>query len=92
MHVCVYSIDMCILHDCVNIFSNNSCQYTGSSLPKCAFNGQQCCSLLTINLFGLGINTAVNDYAPRLVSGFATAQVATDELRNVTKGTNYFSV
>ena len=64
------------------------CQYTGSSLPKCAFNGQQCCNSLTINLFGLGINTAINDYAPSLVSGFATAQDAIDELRSATKGTN----
>ena len=68
------------------------CQYTGSSLPKCAFNGQQCCSLLTINAFGLGINTAINNYAPRLVSGFATAQDAIDELRNATKGTDCFPV
>ena len=61
-------------------------------MPKCAFNGQQCCSLLTINAFRLGVNTAINSYAPRLVSGFATAQDAIDELRNATKGTSCFPV
>ena len=56
-------------------------------MAKCAFSGQQCCSSLTISLFGAGINTAINNYAPRLVSGFATAQDAVNELRNATKGT-----
>ena len=66
----------------------DSCQYTGSSLTKCAFNGQQCCSSQTIALFGTGINIAIGDYTPTLIRGFDTTQDAFNELKNATKGTD----
>ena len=80
------------MHDCVNISSTDSCQYTGSSLTKCAFNGQQCCNSLTITLFETGINFAIRDYTPTLIGGFATAQDAVNELRNATKGNDCLPV
>ena len=62
------------------------CHCLGSSLTPCGFSGQQCCDPSTISFFKFGIDIAINGYAPRLVSGFATAQDAIDELRNTTKG------
>ena len=56
-------------------------------MTPCAFSGQQCCDPSTISFFELGISFAINSFAPRLVSGFATAQDAIDELRYATKGT-----
>ena len=55
-------------------------------MKKCTYNGLQCCSSITINLFESGIDLAINDYAPILVDGFATVQDALEELRNTTKG------
>ena len=56
-------------------------------MTPCAFSGQQCCDPSTISFFKLGIRFAIDSFAPMLVSGFATAQDAIDELRNANKGT-----
>jgi len=58
----------------------------GSSLKKCTFSGQQCCSKFTIALFETGINAAINNYAPDFISGFPAAQHANNKLRNATEG------
>ena len=55
-------------------------------MRTCTYDGQQCCTTNTFNIFKLGIGIAINGFAPRLVSGFATAQDAIDELRNATEG------
>lgn len=58
----------------------------GSSLDKCTFNGLQCCSSFTIGIFGLGVETTINSYGPNIVSGFAAARNAINQLRSTNEG------
>ena len=58
----------------------------GSSLTKCAYNGDQCCNELTIKLFENGVKFAINNYAPNLLNGFDAAQTVIDELKIINKG------
>ena len=58
----------------------------GSSLKKCAYNGEQCCTESTIELFETGVEFAFSDYAPNFLNGFDTAQDVIDELKIINKG------
>ena len=62
------------------------CTHLGSSLNKCTFNGQQCCSQVAINWFDWGIKNAVNNDKLNFTRGLVGAQNAIDQMRKKTKG------
>ena len=63
-----------------------NCCIIGSSLPRCTFNGQQCCSALAVNFFISNLGRTINDGAFNIGTVFAGAHNAIDQLRNKTEG------
>ena len=64
----------------------------GSSLTRCAVNGQQCCHQLILDFVNHALSSAVNNETiiDRFTANiFATAQNAIDEMRNKTNGMKY---
>lgn len=56
----------------------------GSSLGKCAFNGQQCCNQVIISLVDQGLRSLVESDQLNFTSHLAGVQTAIDNMRNKT--------
>ena len=59
---------------------------TGSAFNKCAYNGQQCCSEILIQLIDQGFRALVEKDEFNFTSGLAGAQAAIDEMRDKIDG------
>ena len=66
--------------------------YTGSSLGKCAFNGQQCCNQVIISLVDQGLRSLVESDQLNFTSHLAGVQTAIDNMRNKTSGMIHFCI
>ena len=62
------------------------CIYTGSSLSRCTFHGQQCCSPVIVNFVDQGFRALVQSDQFNFTSGLAGAQTAIDQMRDRTDG------
>ena len=60
--------------------------YTGSSLSKCTFNGQQCCDEIVVTVVDQGFRSLVQSDQFNFTSGLAGAQSAIDLMRDKTNG------
>ena len=60
--------------------------YTGSSLSKCTFNGQQCCSKTLVTLVDQGFRSLVQSDQFNFTGGLAGAQSAIDQMWDRTNG------
>ena len=60
--------------------------YTGSSLSKCTFNGQQCCSEILVTLVDQGFRSLVQSDQFNFTGGLAGAQSAINQMRDRTNG------
>ena len=63
-------------------FSN----YVGSTLSKCTFNGQQCCSEQTLSLLDTFVRPEIENNAFNFDSAFQGARSAINQLTNETGG------
>ena len=60
---------------------------SGSSLSRCAFNGQQCCGEQTLSLFGGLVGRAIDGGVFDFDAAFNGARGAINRLRSETGGT-----
>ena len=60
--------------------------YTGSSLSKCTFDGQQCCDEIVVTVVDQGFRSLVQSDQFNFTSGLAGAQSAIDLMRDKTNG------